>query len=105
MHLHLISLDLRSECLKNKKHFNSFATSFLVPPEAFVEQLESSGKVASLGHAAEEARLKVDMRCPIDGRRLTNIPAVKARVTSDEYAGAVRSLEGGVDLVERWPVV
>ena len=33
LHLHVISLDFASEALKNKKHWNSFATAFLVPPE------------------------------------------------------------------------
>ena len=32
LHLHLLSSDLDSDALKNKKHFNSFATSFLLHP-------------------------------------------------------------------------
>ena len=106
MHLHLLSADLSSECLKNKRHFNSFATSFLVPPELVVEQLEATGRTSWVP-AAEEARLKLEMRCPLSGAPLANMPAVKARLASTAYREGVQSLvsSGGRDahLVPRWP--
>ena len=106
LHLHVISLDLDSECLKHKKHWNSFATGFLVPPEVFVQQLEGAeGKVASKGHAVEEARLKADMLCPVSGAPLKNMPAVKARLKEAAYLEALRAAAGGRDVVRRWPLV
>ena len=82
---------------------NSFATPFLVPPSHVLTRLEATGRVASDGHAAEESKLKADMRCPIDGRALSNMPAVKRRVAETSYREGVRRLADGADLVLRWP--
>ena len=35
MHVHIISKDRHSECLKHRKHYNSFSTPFFVPLEEF----------------------------------------------------------------------
>ncbi|KAF2105100.1 aprataxin-like protein [Rhizodiscina lignyota] len=35
MHVHIISRDRHSPCLKHRKHYNSFNTDFFVPLEAF----------------------------------------------------------------------
>ena len=67
LHLHLLSSDLDSDALKNKKHFNSFATSFLLHPASVAAQIESSGKVLSRGHAAEEARALAPPPAPRGG--------------------------------------
>ena len=105
LHLHVMSLDLQSESLKNKKHFNSFATRFMLPPEAVAAQLESGGRVQTRGHAAEEASLKADMHCPVSGVLLKNIPAVKQHLASPAYAAALRTAAAGSDIVSRWPAV
>ena len=105
LHLHVLSLDLSSDCLKNKKHFNSFATRFMLQPDAVAAQLETSGRVQTRGHAAEEASLKADMRCPATGALLKNIPAVKQHLASPKYENALRSAAAGADMVPRWPVV
>ena len=103
-HLHLISTDLDSDALKNKKHWNSFTTRFLIPPDTLVAQLEGpDGRMVTRGHAAEEASLKDQMRCPLSGQALQNMPAVKARVGSAAYREGVRALVRGADVVDRWP--
>jgi len=35
LHVHVLSVDRYSECLKHRKHYNSFATGFFVPLEEF----------------------------------------------------------------------
>ncbi|KAL8897518.1 MAG: hypothetical protein Q9207_007181 [Kuettlingeria erythrocarpa] len=35
LHIHILSVDRHSECMKHRKHYNSFATSFLVDVEEF----------------------------------------------------------------------
>ena len=35
LHIHVISRDRHSPCMKHRKHYNSFATEFMVPLEAF----------------------------------------------------------------------
>jgi aprataxin len=43
LHLHVLSNDL--SLVKNKKHYNSFATNFFQKPEKYISQLESDGRV------------------------------------------------------------
>ena len=50
-----------------------------------------------------QAALKQDMRCPVTGAPLKNMPAVKAHVARREYAEGVRALAGDADIIERWP--
>lgn len=35
LHIHVLSVDRFSECMKHRKHYNSFATDFFVPLEDF----------------------------------------------------------------------
>lgn len=35
LHVHVLSVDRYSECLKHRRHYNSFSTEFFVPLEAF----------------------------------------------------------------------
>lgn len=35
LHVHVLSRDRHSECLKHRKHYNSFSTDFFVPMDAF----------------------------------------------------------------------
>lgn len=69
LHLHLISLDLDSACLKHKKHFNSFSTPFFVPVAEALADLEGPAglvRLAQPGCAAAAAALeKGEMRCPL----------------------------------------
>ncbi|XP_018320976.1 aprataxin-like [Agrilus planipennis] len=45
LHLHVISDDMKSDCLKTKKHWNSFNTDFFLNSTQVREQLESLGKI------------------------------------------------------------
>eukprot|EP01041_Mallomonas_annulata_P007600 gene7600-15573_t len=47
LHLHIISNDMDSVCMKTKSHWNSFTTDFLIPID-FVEQTLTSSLTASL---------------------------------------------------------
>lgn len=35
LHIHILSIDRQSECMRHRKHYNSFATPFLVDVEDF----------------------------------------------------------------------
>ena len=45
LHMHVISDDFDSVCLKNKKHWNSFTTEFFVPSEKILKDLEEQGSI------------------------------------------------------------
>ena len=110
LHLHLISLDYSSESLRSKKHWNSFASDFFVPLSRALHSLERSGAVITDGHAAEEAKLKVDMRCPLTGTPLKNVPALKEWLATPGYKRAIAALasrladNGEVLVSGDWPV-
>mmetsp|Transcript_11353 Transcript_11353/g.15108 ORF Transcript_11353/g.15108 Transcript_11353/m.15108 type:complete len:248 (-) Transcript_11353:76-819(-) len=76
LHMHVISDDLQSDKLKNKKHWNSFATPFLVPPADVIEQLNQNGKIV-FDSAKYNAILKQQMKCHHCGMTLVNIPKLK----------------------------
>ena len=90
LHLHVISLDLDSPCLKNKKHFNSFTTRFLVSPDEWVRILRAAGGRIEVDAEREEVQLKGRMRCPLLGCELVNMPKVKAHVASARYQQALQ---------------
>ena len=58
LHVHIISRDRMSECLRHRKHYNSFATSFFVPIEDFPLGLEDKRR-----HPGREGYLQSDMVC------------------------------------------
>ena len=84
LHLHAISGDMTSDCLKNKKHWNSFTTSFFVPPDVWAAKLEADGRLGIDAHA-EEQKLKRDMVCHYTGAPLKNMPAVKQHVAGSDF--------------------
>ena len=89
LHLHAISADLDSACLKSKKHWNSFTTDFFVRPSTWTRMLERDGYVA-LDRAAEEMKLKAPMVCPYTGTHIANVPKLKAHVVGEAFrAGAM----------------
>ena len=88
MHLHLISLDMDSPELKRPRHWIIFNTDYLVAPMRWVEMLEEHGRV-HVERAAEEAKLKMPMVCPLTGVALAGMDAVKEHVRSSAYQDAV----------------
>ena len=43
LHLHVISQDLCSPCIKHKAHWNSFTTGFFVDADVAIDQITSHG--------------------------------------------------------------
>lgn len=74
LHVHVISQDFKSPCMKNKKHYNSFQPPFLIDLGAVVSALQNGAGLGSLGigsHAPEEW-LKRDLRCTACGMDFGN---------------------------------
>ncbi|KAI9736186.1 MAG: aprataxin-like protein [Cirrosporium novae-zelandiae] len=58
LHIHVLSKDRVSQCMKHRKHYNSFATPFLVPVEDF--PLAENDKRR---HPTTAGYLQSDLRC------------------------------------------
>eukprot|EP01108_Squamamoeba_japonica_P004108 TRINITY_DN329_c0_g1_i1.p1 TRINITY_DN329_c0_g1~~TRINITY_DN329_c0_g1_i1.p1 ORF type:complete len:211 (+),score=5.53 TRINITY_DN329_c0_g1_i1:168-800(+) len=83
LHMHVISQDFDSTCLKNKKHVNSFMSSFFLDANDVLETLRS-GRAVTIDRDDAEALLKADMQCPRCGAPLRNMPAVKQHMPCTE---------------------
>jgi aprataxin len=83
LHLHVMSMDLDSPCLKNKKHYNSFATFFFLTGDRVVDDLERHGHVTINQDVTWLRQMEEqDMKCLWCGAALANISAMKAHVRS-----------------------
>lgn len=75
VHLHVISQDFDSGCLKNKKHWNSFTTDYFIPSQNVIAMLERDGRVSVQDGVCE--LLKLPLRCHICHTLHSNMPKLK----------------------------
>ncbi|XP_054636042.1 aprataxin isoform X2 [Dunckerocampus dactyliophorus] len=80
VHLHVISQDFDSPCLKNKKHWNSFTTEYFIDSQDVIRMLEADGKVTIKEGTSE--LLKLPLRCHQCCKELPTIPALKQHLKS-----------------------
>ncbi|XP_062243791.1 aprataxin [Platichthys flesus] len=80
VHLHVISQDFDSPCLKNKKHWNSFTTDYFIESQDVVQMLESNGRVTVKEGSSD--LLKLPLRCHVCRKELPTIPALKEHLKS-----------------------
>ena len=83
LHMHLISLDLESDKLKKKQHYNSFATYFFLPVDAVLDDLRQNKSVTiNQDVAALGAMVDGPMRCLWCNLPLANMPEMRRHVPS-----------------------
>lgn len=58
LHIHILSVDRFSDCLRHRKHYNSFSTPFFVPMSNFPLDRDDVRR-----HPGREGYLKRDFRC------------------------------------------
>ncbi|KAM6170644.1 aprataxin [Rhynchocyon petersi] len=75
VHLHVISQDFDSPCLKNKKHWNSFNTEYFLDSQAVIKMVQESGRV-TVGEGMSEL-LKLPLRCHECQQLLPSMPQLK----------------------------
>lgn len=67
LHIHVLSVDRVSECMRHRKHYNSFVTPFLVPTDDFPL---AKGDVRR--HPGKERYLERDLKCWRCGKNFGN---------------------------------
>ncbi|KAE8447281.1 hypothetical protein EG329_010975 [Mollisiaceae sp. DMI_Dod_QoI] len=67
LHVHVLSVDKYSECMKHRKHYNSFATDFFVPIEDFPLDKDDKRR-----HPGRAGYLDSDLKCWRCGRNFGN---------------------------------
>lgn len=67
LHVHVLSIDRHSECMKHRKHYNSFSTPFLIDVEDF-----PLNKGDNRRHPGREKYLDRDLKCWRCGKNFGN---------------------------------
>ncbi|KAJ1297594.1 hypothetical protein BS78_01G388500 [Paspalum vaginatum] len=79
LHLHIISQDFNSASLKNKKHWNSFTTSFFRDSVDVIEEIEQHGSATT---SSDEKVLAMELRCHRCRSAHPNIPKLKSHIAN-----------------------
>ncbi|XP_012284125.1 aprataxin [Orussus abietinus] len=82
LHLHVISTDFDSPCLKTKQHWNSFTTPFFLPSRDVREQLQRDGAVTKMSREESDKYLKTSLKCHKCSATPKNIPELKRHLLS-----------------------
>ncbi|XP_003736934.2 aprataxin-like protein [Drosophila pseudoobscura] len=77
VHLHVISQDFVSPCLKRKKHWTSFNTALFVPYEELRDKLQSENSFQRLPPHAYHKLLDSPLQCNQCERICINLPKLK----------------------------
>ena len=77
VHLHVISQDFDSPCLKNKKHWNSFTTEYFVSSDKVIRELKIEGEVSTLSAKEGKELLAKDLMCHKCDYKPKNLPDLK----------------------------
>lgn len=79
LHMHVISQDFDSPCLKTKKHWNSFTSDFFIGAKRIIKMMEEEGRV-ELDVGKYEELLKRPLRCHVCQRSFANMPQLKDHI-------------------------
>lgn len=83
LHMHVISQDMISDCMKTKKHYNSFTTNYFVPSQNIIKMLKEDGKI-NINSKDMKLCLERDLRCHICSEKQKNIPTLKKHLLQEE---------------------
>ncbi|ELT97774.1 hypothetical protein CAPTEDRAFT_132902 [Capitella teleta] len=79
VHMHVISQDFDSVCLKTKKHWNSFTTEYFLDSEDVIQMIENFDAV-EVNSSDSEKILKKDLRCHKCSKEFSTMPALKKHI-------------------------
>ncbi|TMW53814.1 hypothetical protein DOY81_001099 [Sarcophaga bullata] len=77
LHLHVISKDFISDCLKTKKHWNSFNTALFLDYKDLYRQLDETGEVKRLDSATLKTLTNTELKCNQCELVAKNMPTLK----------------------------
>jgi len=91
LHLHILSRDFKSDCLKTKKHWNSFNTDYFIELDVLIEHLKGfkapaeyfkTDRFALRSPDKLEACLKLGLKCHVCQAALKNMPELKKHLNT-----------------------
>ncbi|KAG8227472.1 hypothetical protein J437_LFUL002361 [Ladona fulva] len=82
LHLHVISQDFNSPCLKTKRHWNSFTTPYFLPISSAISELESKGEISKMPSHVAESYLTSKLKCHVCSFEPKTMPELKRHLFS-----------------------
>lgn len=80
LHLHVVSRDFNSICLKHKNHWNSFNTNFFLSVEKVIDELNEKGKIEKPSEEYVKRLMALDLKCNSCEYHPKNMPNLKAHL-------------------------
>ncbi|XP_053606621.1 aprataxin [Plodia interpunctella] len=77
LHMHVISTDMVSPCLKTKVHWNSFTTNFFIPYQDALKELKESGSIKKISSELHKSLMATDLVCNQCDFKPKNMPQLK----------------------------
>ena len=84
IHLHVISRDFISPCLKHKKHWNSFNTEYFINSAEVIEKIEQDGEYMEPSSEVSKQLLNTPLKCNQCEYVPTNFPALKQHLLTHQ---------------------
>jgi len=81
VHLHVISTDFESDCLKHKKHWNSFNTDYFVNSSSVIEEIETNGYYSAPSQETTKKLLNTPLKCNRCDYVPVNFPDLKRHLS------------------------
>ncbi|KAA0196924.1 hypothetical protein HAZT_HAZT007974 [Hyalella azteca] len=80
VHMHAISDDFDSPCLKTKKHWNSFTTDYFIDSQEILNKLAAHGRISEISSSEGKRLLDSKLRCHKCDVEPPNIPKLKLHI-------------------------
>jgi len=80
LHLHVISTDFDSPCLKHKKHWNSFTTPYFIPSTQVLSQMKEKGKIDKPDRDITKQWMDTPLKCHKCEYMPKNMPDLKHHI-------------------------
>ncbi|CAG4947353.1 unnamed protein product [Parnassius apollo] len=84
LHMHIISKDMVSPCLKTKVHWNSFTTTFFKPYKDILEELKENGFIKKMENDVHKSLMATPLKCNQCNYVPKNMPQLKDHLLSHE---------------------
>nr|XP_023014037.1 aprataxin [Leptinotarsa decemlineata] len=82
LHMHVISDDMNSPCLKTKKHWNSFNTDFFLNSNEVLSSLQKYGKVTIPSKETCKSYMDSPLKCHKCSYEPKNLPDLKKHIVA-----------------------
>ncbi|CAH0398797.1 unnamed protein product [Chilo suppressalis] len=82
LHMHIISKDMVSPCLKTKMHWNSFTTDFFINYEDILKELKETGSIKKISPDLHKKLLATPLQCNQCSFKPKNMPDLKDHLMS-----------------------